>query len=140
MAVHFFFADSTITLKQRNRLKQFIEEVFKKEGKRLSCLNYIFCSDKYLLNINRQYLNHDYYTDIITFDISGKGEPLSGEIYISADRVKDNAAQLRTTISNEIHRVIFHGVLHLCGYKDKTRVQQKQMRLKENQYLMKYFE
>ena len=135
-----YFFEEIDKVEIHSKTSEWLKNLIQTENKKLGEINYIFCDDDYLLKVNQDYLDHDYYTDIITFDISGKGEPVSGEIYISADRVKDNAAQLRTTISNEIHRVIFHGVLHLCGYKDKTRVQQKQMRLKENQYLMKYFE
>src|ERR1700759_606090 len=99
----------TVALRDRSRLKTFIAAVFKKEGKRLSELNYIFCSDKYLLDINRQYLKHDFYTDIITFPLSGKNEPITAEIYISVDRVKENAQNFESTLTQELHRVIFHG-------------------------------
>lgn len=139
MAIHFFFTDTTITLTERTRLKKFIAAIFKKEGKQLSDLNYIFCSDEYLLDINRRFLNHDYYTDIITFDISGKGMPVTGEIYISADRVKENAQRVNQSTRLELHRVIFHGVLHLCGYKDKSKTDKIFMRTKEDQYLNSYF-
>jgi probable rRNA maturation factor len=134
-----FFYEAPVSLKDRNELKLFIKEIFKKEKKKLSGLNYIFCSDKRLLEINRQFLQHDYYTDIITFELSPAGLPVEGEIYISVDRVKDNASQHETTFTRELHRVIFHGVLHLCGYKDKTAVQEKLMREKEDYYLKRYF-
>lgn len=139
MAVHFFFADVRVTLTERTRLKTFINKIFKKEGKQLSHLNYIFCSDDYLLNINRQFLNHDYYTDIITFDISEKSAPISGEIYISTDRVKENAELIGHPFRSELHRVIFHGVLHLCGYKDKSKAESTNMRKTEDYYLALYF-
>ncbi len=84
-------------------------------------LQYIFCSDAYLLDINREYLQHDFFTDIITFDLSEKGQPINAEIYISVERVRDNAANYNSSFRKEIHRVIFHGVLHLCGYKDKSQ-------------------
>ena len=106
---------------------------------KLDALRYIFCSDKYLLEINRQYLNHDYYTDIITFNLSNHPEAVQGEIYISIDRVKDNARQFNASFTQELHRVIFHGALHLCGYKDKTAKEEKLMREKEDQYLALYF-
>ena len=127
-----------VSLKDRTRLRQFLVSLFKKEGKKLGDLQYIFCSDDYLLDINRQYLNHDYYTDIITFDLSEKGHPINAEIYISVDRVQDNAREYGNSIKKELHRVIFHGALHLCGYKDKTAAQQKEMRQMEEQYLSKY--
>ena len=124
-----------ISLKDRTRLRQFLVSLFKKEGKKLGDLQYIFCSDDYLLDINRQYLNHDYYTDIITFDLSEKGHPINAEIYISVDRVQDNAREYGSSIKKELHRVIFHGALHLCGYKDKTPAQEKEMRQMEEKYL-----
>ncbi len=137
MAVQFFSADAKAPAFPRTKLKSFIKNIFKKEGKILGELSYVFCSDEYLLNINRQFLNHDYYTDIITFDISETMEEVKGEIYISIERVKDNAKQLNQTTQKELLRVIFHGALHLCGYKDKTKSQKTQMRLKEDYYLQK---
>ena len=116
----YFFFQTKVFLRDRNRLKIFIGSIFEREGKILGSLNYVFCSDDTIRSINRQYLNHDYYTDIISFELSTKGDPIEGEIYISVDRVKDNAQQLGLTFTNELHRVIFHGALHLCGYKDKS--------------------
>jgi len=101
-------------------------------------LSYIFCSDEYLLNINRQFLQHDYYTDIITFDLSETPDAITGEIYISLDRVKDNAQELQTPYKKELLRIIIHGALHLCGHKDKSPDQQKQMRIKENEQLSRF--
>ncbi len=135
--VQFHFLQS-ISLTQREALKVFLRALFKKEKKALESLTYIFCSDDYLLKINRQHLTHDYYTDIITFELNGKGEPAIGEIYISVDRVKDNAQQFNTTFKEELHRVIFHGALHLCGYKDKSSKEEKLMREKEAAYLALY--
>lgn len=100
-------------------------------------INYIFCTDKALLEINRQFLSHDFYTDIITFDLSDAHE-IQAEIYISVDRVKDNATQLGVSFKSEMHRVVFHGVLHLCGYKDKSKQEKEEMRRMENLYLSKY--
>lgn len=136
--IQFHFLQS-VNLQQRQALKDFIRSVFKKEKKAFTSLNYIFCSDEYLLDINRQHLNHDYYTDIITFELNGKQEPVIGEIYISVDRVRDNARTFNTSLKEELHRVIFHGALHLCGYKDKNSKQEKEMRAKEAQYLRSYF-
>ena len=138
MAVHFFSADRPIPLKDRTRLKTFLSAIFRKEGTRLTSLNIIFCSDQYLLEVNRQYLRHDFFTDIITFDISESPESLTGEIYISTDRVKENARQLEQTFRREIHRVVFHGVLHLCGYGDKSKAQVREMRQREDHYLTQY--
>ena len=105
----------------------------------LYSLNYIFCTDKQLLEINKQYLKHDFYTDIITFELSPKKQPIEGEIYISIDRVKDNAWSLGETQYSELHRVIFHGALHLCGYKDKNKTELQEMRKTETKYLAQYF-
>ena len=108
-------------LPNRKQFKSFIPTIFSKEGKSLESLTIIFCSDEFLLEMNKQHLNHDFYTDIITFDLSeSKKSPIIGELYISVDRVKENAFTNSVTISNELTRVIFHGVLHLCGYKDKS--------------------
>ena len=138
MAINFYF-EKRVTLKNRKSLKLFIASLFKQEGKKLSSLTYIFCSDDYLLNINKKYLAHHYYTDIISFDLSEtKMSPTIGEIYISTDRVKENADGYTVSVTQEIHRVIFHGALHLCGYNDKTKAQKKTMRLKEDFYLSKY--
>ena len=138
MAVHFFSADAKVPAIPRTKLKLFIKDLFKSEGKPLSDLSYVFCSDDYLLAINRQFLQHDYYTDIITFDISDSEKEVKGEIYISIDRVKDNAKQLKLTVQAELLRVVFHGALHLCGYKDKSKAQQSLMRKKEDHYLAKF--
>ena len=132
--VRFHFLSAAPSLKRRTELKQFIVRLFNKEKKKLEGLTYIFCSDEYLLGINRDFLQHDYYTDIITFDLS-EGPATTGEIYISIDRVKDNAKQLGLPFYQELHRVIFHGALHLCGYKDKKPVDIKMMRLKEDHYI-----
>lgn len=135
--IQFNFLESA-DLRDRTRLKKFLASLFKKEGKLLEELQYIFCSDDYLLKINRQYLEHDYYTDIITFDLSENGQPIHAEIYISIDRVRENAREFGSSVKNEMHRVIFHGALHLCGYKDKTPAQRKQMRQMEEKYLKLY--
>jgi rRNA maturation RNase YbeY len=139
MPIQFFSTVGNISLKNRTVLKQFVASIFKSEGKKLKNLNYVFCSDDYLLEINRASLNHDYYTDIITFDLSDSRGIIEGEIYISVDRVKDNAKILSLTMQEEFHRVIFHGALHLCGYKDKTPRDLKAMRTAEDKYLTKYF-
>ncbi|MEI9808198.1 MAG: rRNA maturation RNase YbeY [Bacteroidota bacterium] len=137
--VCFFFDNVKVSLKKRSELKRFIEIIFKMEKKKLAGLNYIFCSDKRLLEINRQFLAHDYYTDIVTFDFSENRKEIAGEIYISIDRVKSNARQFKVPVVSELHRVIFHGALHLCGYKDKNQAEKLKMTGKENLYLTKYF-
>lgn len=128
-----------ISLTERTRLKRFLIALFKRERKPLAELQYIFCSDPYLLEINRQFLQHDYYTDIITFNLAEKGQPISGEIYISVDRVRDNALNFDSPLKKELHRVIFHGALHLCGFKDKTPKEELEMRKMEDRELKTYF-
>ncbi|MDD2794130.1 MAG: rRNA maturation RNase YbeY [Sediminibacterium sp.] len=133
--ISFNTGDRPFVFQQKTPLKQFIESIFKKEKKQLAGLRYVFCSDDMLLDINRNFLQHDYFTDIISFGLSEKREPIEGEIYISIDRVKDNAQMLGVTFKEEILRVLFHGALHLCGYKDKTKSEIITMRAKEDQYL-----
>ena len=135
--IQFNFLESLV-LKDRRKLKDFLVRLFKKEGRSLAELQYIFCSDKYLLAINRQYLNHDYYTDIITFDLSEKNHPINAEIYISVDRLRENAQNYDSSLKKELHRVMFHGALHLCGYKDKTAPQKAEMRKMEEFCLRTY--
>jgi len=110
----------------------------KKEGIKIDTLNYVFCTDKYLLKINKEYLSHDYYTDIISFDLSEVPGQLIGEVYISVDRVKENAKSLNISFKVELHRVIFHGALHFCGYKDKKPSDAKKMRQMEDLWLSAY--
>lgn len=138
MTISFNKADATATLKNRVALKSFIEKSVKKEGLSIESLNYVFCSDKYLLEINKQFLDHNYYTDIISFDLSEVPGQLIGEVYISVDRVKDNAKTHRATFSEELLRVIFHGALHFCGYKDKKPADAKKMRQMEDLWLTAY--
>lgn len=133
--ISFNTGDRPFVFQQKILLKTFIESIFKKEKKQLAGLRYVFCSDDMLLDINRNFLQHDYFTDIITFGLSEKGQPIEGEIYISIDRVKDNAQMLGQTYKEEMLRVLFHGALHLCGYKDKTKSEIITMRAKEDQYL-----
>lgn len=137
--ISFHYQQAGFKFPNRNRLKAFLLSLFKKEQKELNTLTYIFCSDDYLLEINKSFLQHDYYTDIITFELAEKNQPTEGEIYISIDRVKDNAQSEKTSFTKELHRVIFHGALHLCGYKDKNPQQEKQMRAKEDEWLERYF-
>jgi probable rRNA maturation factor len=101
-------------------------------------LDYVFCADQELLEINRAYLGHDYYTDVITFDLSSKSGPIHAEIYISVDRVKENAGLFNVSQSEEFTRVILHGALHLCGYRDKSKSEQQLMRRKEDFYLTRF--
>ena len=132
--IYFFKEDIKFRLNKSAQIESWVKAVIKKEGSKPGDINFIFCSDKFLLDINRRFLNHDYFTDIITFDESESGLT-SGEIYISIDRVKDNAQTLNAQFHVELKRVIIHGVLHLLGYKDSTKAQKKEMRLKEDTYL-----
>ena len=138
--VRFFSNDVHASLRNRVALKQFIESIFKKEKQNLDSLNYIFCSDKIVLAINKKFLNHDFYTDVITFNLSTNSKHLSAEVYISLDRVKDNAKKIGVPLQSELHRVLFHAALHLCGYNDKKKGDIERMRKKENQLLSKYFD
>ena len=151
MSVVFHHADVRFNLPHKKELKAFVEKQVSAAGFNCTALSFVFCSDEYLLEINRQFLNHDYYTDIITFPLNETKEQLEGEIYISIDRVKENAEKYgneklkirnkkpEITYLAELQRVIFHGVLHLLGYKDKTKMQKEQMRKMENLWL-KHFE
>jgi rRNA maturation RNase YbeY len=118
----------------KNTLKQNLKTLAISEGKSLKDISVVFTDDDYLLEVNKQYLNHDYYTDVITFDYSVFPE-VSGDIMISLDRVKDNAETLCVSFQEELNRVIYHGLLHLCGYKDKSASDEMLMRKKENYYL-----
>lgn len=130
--IHFFYENTDESIDES--LKKWIEIIILTEGKKLGEINYIFCDDEYLLKINQDFLNHDYYTDIITFD-KVRGKTVSGEIFVSLQRIKDNAILLSKIYEDEKNRVIAHGILHLCGYKDKTNEEQKIMRSKEDFYL-----
>lgn len=121
-------------LRDKNAIRIWLEECAISEGKDIGQLVYIFCSDEYLLDINQKYLNHNTYTDIITFDYTEKGI-LNGEIYISIERVKENAKLYKVSFKNELLRVLVHGLLHLSGYRDKTKKEQSEMRSKESEKL-----
>lgn len=136
-AINFFQEDISYTLKQKNKLKQWIKATIAAEGFKLSELNYIFCSDAYLLTINQQYLDHDTYTDIITFDNSEDEGIITGDIFISAERISENASKFNVDAATEMHRVMIHGALHLLGYKDKSPADKKLMTEKEDFYLTK---
>lgn len=133
--VNFYNADRTFSLPIKRLLQRFIEELFCLEQYFLEKIDYIFCSDEYLLHINKTFLQHDYYTDIITFNLSDSKAKVVGEVYISLDRVKENARGLNIRYGVEELRVIIHGALHLCGYKDKTKKEIAEMRQKEDYYL-----
>jgi probable rRNA maturation factor len=134
-SIKFFTEDTSYQLRQRSEIRTWLKSIAKKEKYSILELNYIFCSDEYLLQMNRDFLDHDYYTDIITFDNSEVSGKIEGDIFISIDRVKDNAQQQKTSLKDELHRVLVHGLLHLTGYKDKTSKEQEIMRKKEDSSL-----
>lgn len=136
--VSFHYADRQLNIPDKTGIKAAVEELFILEKRELDHIEYIFCSDEYLLEINKQYLQHDFYTDIVTFDLSEEKDETIGEVYVSVDRIKDNATKLKQPLKNEVLRVIFHGSLHLCGYKDKSDKDSKLMRSKEDFYIDKY--
>jgi len=136
-----FFFQKKVTLNDRKRLKAFVSDIFVKTGgKTEGELRVIFCSDEELLQINRNFLKHDYYTDIITFPFTKPDDiHIDAELYISIDRVKENAVSFESSFTHGLHRVIFHGVLHLCGLNDKTRNEIQAMRESEDKLLKQYF-
>lgn len=134
MGISFAF-QTNCSLKKRTILKQWIKTIVENNKKEVGEISYIFCSDEQLLEINKEFLNHDYYTDIITFDYS-ETDVASGDLFISIERIKDNAKTLKTSYQEELHRVIIHGVLHLLGYKDKTEEESENMRKLEDECLL----
>ncbi len=134
MSIHYCNEDVSVPKFQKRKISCWIKETIISEGKVPGDISFIFCSDNYLLEVNKQYLNHDYFTDIITFDYVDNSI-ISGDIFISCDRVKENAREFNTEFLNELSRIIIHGVLHLCGYKDKSKKDKLLMTQKEDFYL-----
>lgn len=136
--ISFFSEEIDFTLKDKAKVRTWIADTIKSEGfKRVGELSFVFCSDEYLLEINKQYLNHDTYTDIVTFDSSEDEDVIAGDIFISVDRIRENASKFGVSERDEMHRVIIHGVLHLCGFMDKEKEEKDLMTAKENEYLAK---
>ena len=129
-----FYSETDFNIEDTKALSHWISEIILHENHELGDLTYVFCDDDYLHKLNLQFLNHDTLTDIISFDNS-LGKQIHGEIYISVERVKENARTYQVAFLEELHRVIIHGVLHFCGYKDKTKKQQETMSRKENEAL-----
>lgn len=129
-----FFFENIDPIEIDSRTTEWLAELINEEGKKLGKINYIFLSDEGLLKVNQDFLKHDYYTDIITFDYV-KGKTISADIYVSLPRISENAMTLSKDFTSELNRVLAHGILHLCGYKDKTYEEQKEMRNKEDFYL-----
>lgn len=137
MAIHLFEEDIKLKIKNKLALKKWLKNTIEKEKYTLGELNYIFCSDQYLLEMNVSYLNHDTLTDIITFDNSDTEGLIVGDIFISIERVTENAKKFEVVFEDELHRVMVHGALHLLGYKDKKKEEKEKMRKRENYYLNK---
>lgn len=142
MPAHFHIQDADPKLKDKRKLSAFLDDLVQQhvEGIKKVKLSYIFCSDASLLVMNQQYLQHDTFTDIITFDLSDLETEVVGEIYISVDRIRDNASKFKVDFLTELHRVIFHGALHLCGFGDKKTADKIEMRLQEDAALQSYFQ
>jgi rRNA maturation RNase YbeY len=134
-SIRFFAEDLDFKLPHPRKTTSWIKETILKEKKEQGNLNFIFCSDEYLHSINVQYLNHTTYTDIVTFDSSETKGLIEGDIFISVERIKENASKFNTSFDEELHRVIIHGVLHLIGYSDKGVAKKAAMRRKEDTYL-----
>ena len=139
MAIYFFSEEINFELKEKLNRKRWLKNIATKAGFNIRELNYVFCSDEYLYQINLEYLNHETYTDIITFDNSEKEFDLSGDIFISIDRVNENAKTHNQEIETELSRVLAHGLLHLMGYKDNTKEESTLMRQKEEESINLYF-
>ncbi len=135
--IEFSFIDVEVSGFDMTTISSWLESVCQEEKKEIGAINYIFCNDEYLLAINKTYLDHDYYTDVITFDYS-VGACLSGDVFVSIDRVSENADVFKVSVLNELCRVMVHGVLHLSGYKDKLEDEEQLMRSKEDYYLLNY--
>ena len=134
MSIKYFNEDVPLPKIKKRRISNWIKETILLEEKIVGDVSFIFCSDNYLLEVNKKYLTHDYYTDIITFDYV-EGELISGDIFISTDRVIENAKEFSTTMENELNRILIHGILHLLGYKDKIKKDKELMTFKEDIYL-----
>ena len=136
--ITFHIENIAFRLSNRQKLKTWIKQVAVDEGKTLGDVCYIFCSDEHLLLVNKTYLNHDYFTDVITFDYSEQPK-ISGDIFISVDTVRENAQRYEVSFDKELYRVMIHGVLHLCGYKDASKSESLAMRKREDMYLATLF-
>ena len=134
-SINFFCEEIIYTLPNKRKIKSWIKDTVLAEGFQLNVINFIFCSDAYLLEINRQYLDHDTLTDIITFDNSQVEKQITSDIFISIERVKENSKTYKTVLYDEVCRIIIHGTLHLLNYGDKNSTDKAKMTLMENHYL-----
>jgi probable rRNA maturation factor len=137
-SINFFSADKTYPIKNKNKIKDWIRSEAIIYNKRIEEINIIFCSDEYLIDLNNKFLNHNYYTDVITFDNSVENN-ISGEIYISVDRLKENAKNLKCKLFDEFIRIIIHGSLHLFGFGDKSEKDKQIMTQKENEAISRFY-
>ena len=138
MPINYQCQDIKFVLKEKRKISRWINDVIKSHQKKLGNVSYIFCSNEYILELNQKYLNHNYFTDIITFDYCSDNK-VEGDIFISVDTVLDNSHRFKTNFNDELLRVIIHGVLHLVGFSDKTAKQQKQMRVLEDEALSIFY-
>ena len=137
---NFFFETKNLKIKNKKKVRSLVKSLCLKENKKLGFINCVFCSDEYLKGVNKKYLKHDYYTDIITFDHKEKEDNVEGDLYISLERIKENAKNFGVKTEEELIRVIIHGLLHLIGYKDKSKKEKMIMTQKENKYISLYKE
>ena len=135
---NFFSEKKSFTPPNKNKIRTTIKNICTQENKELGFINCVFCSDEYLLEVNKKHLKHHFYTDVITFDFSENKKTLEGDLYISVERVKENSKKYKVTFNSELVRTIVHGVLHLVGYKDKTKIEKETMLAKENKYVSLY--
>ena len=140
MAIHFHFQKPT-SLLNRRLLKSFISDIFEKEEKEVGQIDFVFCDNAYLLGINQTFLKHDYFTDVVSFNLTDTGSSkIEGEIYISVDMVRENSVRFKVSFARELTRVIFHGILHLCGYDDLKQRDKLLMKRKENFYIAAFLD
>ena len=135
---NFFSENKNFKISNKQKIRALLKKICKKENKKISFINCVFCSDNRLLEINKKYLNHTSLTDVVTFDFSTNKKNIEGDVYISIDRVKENAKKYKETFKKELLRIIIHGLLHLIGFLDKTKEEKNTMTLKENEYLSLY--
>jgi len=135
--VFFHFEQEQYKVSLQKRRKEWIYDAIKEEGYSINSVDFVFCSDSFLLKINKEFLKHNYYTDVITFN-NGSGRELSGEIYISLDRVKENSQVYKVSYDEELNRVLIHGILHLMNYEDSSKSLKRRMAIKENYFLSKF--
>jgi len=135
---NFFSENKNFKISNKKEIRTLLKEICKKENKKISFINCVFCSDNRLLEINKKYLNNTSLTDVVTFDFTTNKKTIEGDIYISIDRVKENAKKYKQLFKTELLRIIIHGLLHLIGFSDKTKEEKNTMTLKENEYLSLY--